>query len=187
MGALTNNAQLLQLATPLQIAGIIVIAARFGRAVVAAPWGAASGTRHLAISVGYLALGVVLFAVLIQQFIAAQGDFTKVSLGLLHAADHVYFVGLMTNVLFGAILVASADRRRVWPWADHVIFWGLNVGAAAFIAVLIFIGSGEGKAAFTHPVAFVAPIMGLSVLLGIATLLMRLQGEPAMASAPARA
>jgi uncharacterized membrane protein YuzA (DUF378 family) len=61
----------------------------------------------------------------------------------------------------------------VWPWADQVIFWGLNIGVAGFIAVLLIVGSGEGKGAFTHPVAFVAPIMGLSALLAIATYLMR--------------
>jgi hypothetical protein len=88
------------------------------------------------------------------------------------------FVGLMTNTLFGSILVFSAGRSRVWPWADQVIFWGLNVGAASFIAVLLFVGSSAGKGAFAHPVAFTAPIMGLSALLGIATLLMRLRGAP---------
>jgi hypothetical protein len=129
----------------------------------------------------------VLQAILVQQFIAAQGDVTRVSIGLLHALDHAFFVGLMTNVLFGAALVVTADRPRAWPWADHVIFWGLNIGAAAFIVVLLVAGSGEGKAPFTHPVAFVAPIMGLAALLGIATLLMRFQGAAAPTMAGARA
>jgi hypothetical protein len=105
----------------------------------------------------------------------------------MHALDHSYFIGVMTNVLFGAILMTTADRPRIWPWADHVIFWGLNLGAAAFIAVLLIVGSGEGAKPFTHPVSFVAPIMGLSALLGIATYLMRLMGAPAAVSARARA
>ncbi len=175
------------IATLLTLAGIIIVALRFGRAAIAAPWMAVTGTRHIAIAVPFLALAVVLQAILVQQFIAAQGDFTKISIGLLHALDHAYFIGVMTNILFGAILVTSADRPRAWPWADQIIFWGLNLGAAAFIAVLIFVGSGEGKGAFTHPVAFVAPIMGLSALLGVATYLMRLMGAPAASSARARA
>ncbi len=175
------------IATLLTLAGIIIVALRFGRAAIAAPWMAVTGTRHIAIAVPFLALAVVLQAILVQQFIAAQGDFTKISIGLLHALDHAYFIGVMTNILFGAILVTSADRPRAWPWADQIIFWGLNLGAAAFIAVLIFVGSGEGKGAFTHPVAFVAPIMGLSALLGVATYLMRLMGVPAASSARARA
>jgi len=175
------------IATLLTLAGIVIVAVRFGRAAIAAPWMAVTGTRHIAIAVPFLALAVVLQAILVQQFIAAQGDFTQISIGLLHALDHAYFIGVMTNILFGAILVTSADRPRLWPWADHVIFWGLNLGAAAFIAVLLFVGSGEGKPAFTHPVAFVAPIMGLSALLGVATYLMRMMGAPAALSRRARA
>jgi hypothetical protein len=175
------------IATLMKLAGIAIVAVRFGRAAVAAPWMGTTGVRHIAIAVPFLVLAVVLEGVLVQQFISAQGDFTKISIGLLHALDHSYFIGVMTNILFGAILVTSADRPRAWPWADHVIFFGLNLGAAAFIAVLIIVGSGEGAKPFTHPVSFVAPIMGLSALLGIATYLMRLMGAPAAISARARA
>jgi len=174
-------------ATVLTLAGVVIVAVRFGRVAIAAPWMAATGTRHIAIAVAFLVLAVILQALLVQQLVAAQGDFTKVSPGLVHALDHSYFIGVMTNSIFGAILVTSADRPRLWPWADHVIFWGLNLGAAAFIAVLLTVGTGEGAKPFTHPVSFVAPIMGLSALLGIATYLMRLMGSPAALSARARA
>lgn len=185
------------LATVLTLAGILIAAARIGRAALAVPWLAPTGRRHIAVAVPFLILAVVLQAILVQQFIAAQGDFSLVSVGLLHALDHAYFVGVMTNAIFGAILVTTSDTGiaisknpvlpRAWPWADHVIFWGLNVGAAAFIAVLLIVGSGEGKPAFTHPVAFVAPIMGLSALLGIATYLVRMMGAPAALTRGARA
>jgi hypothetical protein len=174
-------------ATLLTLVGIVIVAVRVGRAAIAAPWMATTGTRHIAVAVGFLVLAVILQAILVQQFIAAQGDVTQVSMGLLHALDHSYFIGVMTNILFGAILVTSADRPRLWPWADHVIFWGLNLGAASFIAVLLIVGSGEGAKPFTHPVSFVAPIMGLSALLGIATYLMRLMGKPAASAARVRA
>jgi hypothetical protein len=175
------------LATILTLAGIVIVVIRIGRAAFTAPWMATTGTRHIATAVGFLVLAVILQAILVQQFIAAQGDVTKVSIGLLHALDHSYFIGVMTNILFGAILVTSADRPRVWPWADHVVFFGLNLGAAAFIVVLLTVGSGEGAKPFTHPVSFVAPIMGLSALLGIATHLMRLMGAKAAVAAGARA
>ena len=172
------------IATLFTLGGIVIVAVRLGRAAMGVSW-TAGGTRHIAIAVGFLILGVILQAILVQQFIAAQGDVNKVSVGLLHALDHSYFVGLMTNVLFGAVLVLTRDDARVWPWADNVVFWGLNLGAASFITVLLTAGSGEGAAPFTNPVAFTAPIMGLSALLGIATLLMRLQGSPATATATA--
>ena len=151
------------IATLLTLAGAIVVVFRVGRAAVSVSW-TEGAKRHIALATGYLLLGVVLFGLLVQQFIAAQGDPSKVSIGLLHSVDHVYFVGLMTNIIFGAILVVSADRPRVWPWADNVIFWGLNLGIASFVAVLLTQGSGEGAKPFASYVAYTAPIMGLSAL-----------------------
>ena len=169
-------------ATGLTLLGIIIATFRLGRAALGVSW-SGGGQRHIAIAVPFLILAVILQALLVQQFIAAQGDITKVSVGLFHSLDHAYFVGLMTNMLFGAILVATANRPRVWPWADQLVFWGLNLGVAAFIAVLLTSGSGEGAKPFTSPVAFTAPIMGLAAILGVATLLMRLQGAEATESA----
>jgi hypothetical protein len=175
------------IATLFTLVGILIVAFRLGRAALGVSW-TSGGQRHVAVAVAFLIVAVILQAVLVQQFIAAQGDVSKVSVGLLHALDHSYFVGLMTNMLFGSILLFQAGGDRSWAWADNIIFWGLNIGAASFIVVLLTNGSGEGAKAFANPVAFTAPIMGLSALLGVATLLMRFQGSPAMsaATAPAR-
>ncbi len=175
------------IATLLTLVGIVIVAFRLGRAAMGVSW-TSGGKRHIAIAVPFLIVAVILQAFLVQQFIAAQGDVNKVSVGLLHSLDHSYFVGLMTNTLFGSILLFQAGGQRSWAWADNIVFWGLNIGAAAFIAVLLTQGSGEGAKPFASPVAFTAPIMGLSALLGIATLLMRFQGSPAtsMAAEPAR-
>jgi hypothetical protein len=174
------------IATILSLIGALVVAFRLGRAALGVSWGAGA-KRHLAMAVGFLVLAKILEAILVQQFIAAQGDINKVSIGLLHALDHSYFVGLMTNMAFGAILVLSADRPRAWPWADQLIFWGLNIGAVGFVAVLIIAGSGEGAKPFTHPVSFIAPIMGLAALLGIATFSIRLSNAPAAMREPSPA
>ena len=165
------------IATVLSLIGAVIVAVRLGRAALGVSWGGGA-KRHLALAVGFLLVAKILEAVLVQQFIAAQGDVNKVSVGLLHALDHSYFVGLMTNLLFGAILVFGADRPRAWPWADQLIFWGLNIGVAGFVAVLLIAGSGEGAKPFTNPVSFVAPIMGLAALLGIATFSIRLSNAP---------
>ncbi|TMC74640.1 MAG: hypothetical protein E6J13_01395 [Chloroflexi bacterium] len=174
------------IATLLTLAGAVVVVVRVGRSALAVSW-TSGGLRHLAVATGYLLFGVVLFALLVQQFIAAQGDPSKVSIGLLHSVDHVYFVGLMTNIIFGAILVASGDRPRLWPWADNVIFWGLNIGVLSFVAVLLTQGSGEGAKPFASAVAYTAPIMGLSALLGIVTFSMRLMESRQTMRAPAPA
>ena len=174
------------IATILSLIGALVVAFRLGRAALGVSWGAGA-KRHLAMAVGFLVLAKILEAVLVQQFIAAQGDVNKVSIGLLHALDHSYFVGLMTNMAFGAILVLTADRPRAWPWADQLIFWGLNIGAVGFVAVLIVAGSGEGAKPFTHPVSFIAPIMGLAALLGIVTYSIRLSNAPEAMRAPSPA
>jgi hypothetical protein len=179
VGILANVPPLFLFATVLQVIAVVIVLIRFGSRALGAPWGMASPLRHSAIAVPFLVLGVGLEIALLLAIIAAQGDFSKISPGLNHALDHTMFVGLMTNTLFGAIFAFTADRPRVWPWADNVVFWGLNIGAAAFIIVLITVGSGEGAKPFQHPVSFVAPIMGLSALLGIATLLMRLRATSA--------
>jgi hypothetical protein len=174
------------IATLLTLAGILIAAFRLARAALGVSW-TSGGARHIAIGVPWVIAAVVFQFFLVQQFIAAQGDISKVSVGLLHSLDHSYFVGLMTNVLFGSILVLTMGDARPWSWADNLIFWGLNIGAAAFVFVLLTSGSGEGAKPFTHPVSFTAPIMGLAALLGVATLLMRLQSGTAQAAAPMRA
>src|SRR2546421_6572498 len=92
------NIQPLQgIATLFQVIGIVIVAIRFGARALRAPWGEASGTRHVAISVPVLGLGLILAIYFLGSIIQAQGDFTKISLGMVHALDHTFFVGVMTN------------------------------------------------------------------------------------------
>jgi hypothetical protein len=187
VGFLANVQPLLLVSNVLQLVGIIMVVVRLGGRVLGAPWAAPTGARHAAIAIPFMVLGLALLVALVQMSIAAQGDFSKVPPGFLNALNHAMFVGLSTNMLFGAVLTLMADRPRVWPWADHVIFWGLNVGAASFIAVLIFVGTSAGSSAFAHPVSYTAPIMGLSALLAIVTYSMRLAAAPETMRAPAPA
>src|SRR4029077_21892 len=182
---LFNVTPALLLSSVFQAVAIVMVAVRVGRRAIGVGWGQATGLRHEAISIAWLVVALGLFIALTQQLIAAQGDQSKVPPGLFIALDHTMFIGVMTNVLFGTLLALGAPRT--WPWADHVIFWGLNIGAASFVAVLLTAGSSAGSAAFAHPVAFTAPIMGLSVLLGIVTYSMRLMAAPETMRAPAPA
>lgn len=187
LGSLLGIQPLLLVTNILQLAATVMVVVRLGPALMKTAWTATGGIRHAAIVPLYLVIGVLLVVALVQQVVAANGDFSKVPPGLIHSLDHTFFIGVMTNTLFGAILLATADRPRVWPWADHVVFWGLNVGVLSFTAVLVFVGSSSGAAAFSHPVAYTAPIMGLSALLGIVTFSLRLASSPAPMRAPAAA
>lgn len=61
-----------------------------------------------------------------------------------------------------------AERRSLWPWADHVLFWGMNVGAIGFITILLM-DVRILERVFT-------PIMSLSILLGLLTYGLRMGG-----------
>jgi len=79
---------------------------------------------------------------------------------------------LVVALVFGVLFVATAGHR-VWPWADDLVFWGMNLGVAAFIAVLLVDARDLER--------FTAPVMGAAVLLAIATFTLRLlAGRPAV-------
>jgi hypothetical protein len=82
----------------------------------------------------------------------------------------------MTNVRFCAILALVADRPQAWPRGNQLVFRGLNLGAASFIATFVFIGSGEDSWPFAHPTFCTASLMGLAAPFGIATFSRRLGG-----------
>jgi hypothetical protein len=188
IGFLTSLLPLLLASNLFQTVGIVLVIVRLGPRAISVPWAAPTGLRHVAIAIPFLLLGLVLTIVLVQQSIQAQTDPSKApTLSFFTALSHTFFVGLLTNMLFGAVLGLGAQHSRIWPWADNLIFWGLNIGAASFIAVLLTVGSSEGAKAFAHPVAFTAPIMGLAAVLAIVTYTVRLASAPAAvpASAPA--
>ena len=84
---------------------------------------------------------------------------------------------MVTNILFGVLFGLNRGRRDIWPWADHVIFWGLNLAVAAFTAAILFNADDLFK--------FITPVLGLSILTGIVTHSVRLWSagpEPVMAA-----
>lgn len=73
---------------------------------------------------------------------------------------------LMTNSLFGLVCVTAYNRRHFWPWVDHLLFWGMNLGLAGFVVGMI-LQSPEIKRAFS-------PIIGISILITILAYSIRL-------------
>jgi hypothetical protein len=125
------------------------------------------------------ALAIVLDVALIVFLVATYApDITGIPRKLLSGLGHLEFVGMMTNLHF-AILVAATQFRRgeVWPWVEDVLFWGLNVGWIGFVAGLL------ARATWTTPVF--TPILGISILFGIAAFAVRLRGSGVATPRPA--
>ena len=54
---------------------------------------------------------------------------TEAPRGGLIALAYTEFVGMMTNALFATLSLATLTwRTPTWPWANHVQFWGINIG-----------------------------------------------------------
>lgn len=181
VGALSNKPWVIGLYIPFQVIGIIIYLIRLGPKMAAASWLANSSARHYAISAVFLVANVGLITYLIINFISgAYGnppDFTKIPSWLIFAMDHAMFIGVMTNGLFGLIHDVTEERRSFWPWADHVLFWGMNVGIVGFVT-----GLAQQSAIIKQTFS---PIMGAAILIAIVTYTARLQMRAGVVTAQA--
>ena len=104
-----------------------------------------------------LILSVVLLGYVVSRIVGGA-EFTDI-LPYLLALDHITFIGVMTNLLFGlAITVAGGWDGSL---TDRLIVWGVNLGLATF-AVGLITESPALKRIGT-------PLMGAALLLGIWT------------------
>ena len=171
VGAVLNNEVVIGLYVPLEVTGVSIYVVRLRRSVMGAAWREGSHERLFAISALFLVANVGLFTYLIVSLLGgAYGDppdFGRIPIWLIFAQDHAMFIGVLTNGLFGLAHEAAGRRRSFWPWADHVLFWGMNAGLVGFVVGLIM-QEAIIKQVFT-------PIMGASILLGMLTYTVRLQ------------
>jgi len=170
IGLLLNLMPLLGLNTLFAVIGVLIYIIRFAPKIVRVNWLGHNSSRFFAISalfvVAYNVLGVYLVASLISG--AFPGG--AIPPGLLIALDHSIFIGVMTNAIFGLIHEATQERRTLWPWAEDVLFWGMNIGLIGFLITLLS-GVPVLERIFT-------PIMGLSILLGLLTYGLRMRTPP---------
>lgn len=163
---------------PFDLAAIVILLTLVWRRVLAPGWGTGNPERHFAAAVPFAILYLGIFIYVIVGFLALQlwATFEDIPANLIPAAEHPLFVGVVTNILFGTLLQFTASRRHIWPWADQVVFWGVNLAVAVFTLALLF------DVDVLHP--FVTPVLGLSILTGIITYTLRLAGGGAGAPAP---
>ena len=128
----------------------------------------------------FLVVYLVLLTVLVSWIVRDVIDFealTESQEGLLLAFDHTMFIGVMTNVVFGVLaLLVTTPRTRL---ANRVLWWGVNIGIVGF-ALGLLTTTALLKQIF-------APIMGISLLIGLAIYLLALNtaaGTDSVSSQP---
>ena len=167
VAALLNVMALFGLSILFEIAGIGIYLWRVGPRIWRAPWLARGSARHYAISGVFLVVNVLLITYLIVASLTGVfPSFAAIPLWLVFAFDHGMFIGVLTNALFGLIQDATQERRSFWPWADDVLFWGMNLGLIGFVLSLL------SNSRQFEP--YVTPIMGGSILVAILAYSIRL-------------
>src|SRR5213593_1485142 len=182
IGALLNVQALLGAFIPAELIAVIIYCVRLGPQLRRVSWLAPTSERHFGVVVPYLVVNLILLIWLITGVVTkVYARFELIPIWLVFAFDHTMFIGVMSNSLFGLIQQASRTSDRFWPFAEQVVFWGMNGGMIGFVLTLATDQRGLEKL-FT-------PIMGGSILIGIITYTVRLQrlrsAAPALTAAPA--
>jgi hypothetical protein len=149
------------------VLGLLIFLVRVAwRALLVGP--AAEGVKPWAFfGALWLIIYMATFIYFISQIVGGADfmDFPR-WLGVLFA--HAGFVGMMTNLLFGVLSVKTWQRNDVFAWGEKTAMWLMNLGVLVFVGVVAFSDSRLG-----------AIVMGLGVLLGVFTMLMRLNASEA--------
>ena len=119
-------------------------------------------------------LWAFVFVYLISIFISEGVD--NVSAGLIVLFVHAGFVGMMTNLIFGVLSVRGYAARNVLSWAEPAALWLMNLGLILFVILKYTADSSLGSI-----------VMGIGVVLGVITMIVRLLSkeesqEPAAAA-----
>jgi hypothetical protein len=149
-----------------QLIAVGVFVARVWPSSLRVRWQEARPARHLGAASIWVVGAVGLLMYLIALFIQKNGDVNAIPRGALIAADHSVFIGVMTNLVIAQVGTLVAEQGARYRAADHVVFWGMNAGLAIFVVGLIT------EQAVIKRVG--APLMGVSILIGLAVLAMRL-------------
>lgn len=172
VGSLLDVVPLIGLSLPLEIAGVVILVRRLWPQLHAIDWIGGGWERGAGATIIALVFDIGLLAFLIIRY---QGELDDAPQRLLLALDHVMFIGVMTNSVFGRIDRFAASSR--WAGADRWVLPAMNLGLAVFVAGLL--------ADVTALKRIGAPTMGAAILLGIVVMAMRLAGprrSPATAS-----
>lgn len=152
-----------------QLVAVVIFAARIWPAALRAGWTAADPTRHFAVASFWAVAALVLFMYIVYTFISNPDDPNALPFNVLIASDHAVYIGVITNVMLG-LLSLLVLRRGAPAWVAQVVFWGVNLGLAVFVAGLL-VDTAEIK-------RIGAPVMGITLLLALGLLATRLISHP---------
>jgi hypothetical protein len=155
----------------LELIAVGLFAARVVPTAVRVDWARASAARSLAIASVFVVIATLVFLYVVFRLISDPTltvESPGIS-GLLIASDHATFIGVITNLMLGLLLVLTRDQSGRWPWADQLIFWGVNLGLAIFLVGLV------GDVVMLKRIG--APLMGVMLLFALAVMAMRLRAS----------
>ena len=167
----------------LELIAVVLFAVRVARAALRIDWAGDAVGRHLAASSIFVIVAMLIFMYLVFRFITDPTlDVTNPQItGVLTASDHAAFIGVITNLMLGLLLVLSGRGARAGV-SEQVAFWGVNVGLVVFLVGLVL-----NEVALKR---IGAPLMGVSLLFALALIAPRLwqeRAEPAPVSEPSAA
>ena len=158
-----------------ELIAIVLFAVRVLPAAVRIDWIHASPARHLGTAAVFVVVAMGIYMYLVVSFLGDPTADFETFIPILVASDHSTFVGVITNLVFALAFALAADRRSsVWPWADQLVYWLMNVGLVVFAIGL------AGETVALKRVG--APIMGIGILLGLAVITMRLRSSDLQAA-----
>lgn len=172
VGLLTDFDPLIMMSLPFEIVGVGIFLKRMWPAIRAVDWRRGGWERGGALTAFYLVGNIAFFVYLVSKY---PEDLGAAPSYLLLALDHLMFVGVMTNSLFGLLDVIA--ERRVWARNDDYVLAGMNVGLLIFVVGLL------AESAAIKRIG--TPIMGTAILVGLATFARRLFSSPSTERAAA--
>ncbi len=153
-GLLADVTPLVGLSLPFEIIGVGIFIRRMWPAIKQVEWKSTSYARGATLTALYLTINIALFVYLIVRY---EGDLDLAPQREILALDHVMFLGVMTNTLFG--LVSLRLRGPLPAWTHHFILVATNVGLLGFVCGLLF-DVTMLKRGFT-------PLLGAGILLAV--------------------
>lgn len=167
IGLLFDIKPLAPIAALAELAGVVLFVKRMWPNLRTVDWLHGSPARFAAAAGIAIVANIIFINYLVARY---KGDFDKVPDRHLLALDHMMFVGVLTNAIFGLLLGVTQKDTRGRAVTD-ALFYGMNVGLIGFIISLL--------ADVTWLERIATPLMGLSILAALGVFTLRLRSSDA--------